>query len=118
VERRKPQVLWEPDEAFAQRTRLRAYGDWLSALHGVDVTTYAELWEWSTGDIEGFWSSIAEYFGVLFRDAPQAALESAQMPGARWLRARRSPIPSTSSAVATATPSRSAMPPSCARSRR
>jgi acetoacetyl-CoA synthetase len=84
VERREPQVLWEPDEAFVQRTRLRAYSDWLASLHGVGVATYDELWEWSTGDIEAFWSSIAEYFGVLFHDPPQAVLDRHEMPGARW----------------------------------
>jgi len=81
---RKPQVLWEPDEGFAQRTRLRAYRDWLAAFHGVELQTYDELWRWSTGDIEGFWSSIAEYFDVRFHDPPQAVLDSAEMPGARW----------------------------------
>ena len=84
MDRREPQVLWEPDETFAQRTRLRAYGEWLSTFHGVDAMSYGALWEWSTGDIEGFWSSIAEYFGVLFHDPPQAVLDSPQMPGARW----------------------------------
>jgi acetoacetyl-CoA synthetase len=83
-ERRQPQLLWEPDAAFAQRTRLRAYCDWLDAFHGVAVTSYDELWEWSVGDIEGFWSSIAEYFGVLFHDPPQAVLDGAGMPGTRW----------------------------------
>src|SRR5215218_3408265 len=81
---RKPQVLWEPDEGFAQRTRLRAYRDWLAAFHGVELQTYDELWRWSTGDIEGFWSSIAEYFDVRFHDPPQAVLDGAEMPGARW----------------------------------
>ena len=30
-------VLWRPGEAFAQRSRLRAYIDWLAAYHGVEV---------------------------------------------------------------------------------
>jgi acetoacetyl-CoA synthetase len=84
VIRRKPQLLWEPDETFAQRTRLRAYCDWLSTHHGVEVATYDELWRWSTGDLEGFWSSIAEYFGVRFHAPPQAVLGRAEMPGAQW----------------------------------
>ena len=84
MDRREPPLLWEPGEAFAQRTRLRAYLDWLAAFHGVAVESYDELWEWSVGDIEGFWSSIAEYFDVRFHDAPQAVLDRAEMPGARW----------------------------------
>ncbi len=84
MDRRKPQVLWEPGEALAQRTRLRAYCDWLSAQHGVAAASYHELWEWSVGDLEGFWSSIAEHFDVRLHDAPQAVLARRQMPGARW----------------------------------
>lgn len=84
MDRRKPLLLWEPDEAFARRTRLRAYGDWLAAYHGVEVSSYDELWRWSTGDLEGFWSSIAEFFAVRFHEPPQAVLASAEMPGARW----------------------------------
>jgi len=84
MDRREPQLLWEPDEAFAQRTRMRAYGAWLAEVHGVAVSTYEELWEWSVGDIERFWSTIAEFFGVRFHDPPQAVLENAAMPGARW----------------------------------
>ena len=84
MDRRKPQLLWQPDEAFAQRTRLRAYGDWLAASRGIAVDGYHELWAWSTGDLEGFWSSVAEYFGVRFHAAPRAVLEHAEMPGVRW----------------------------------
>ncbi len=84
TERREPQLLWEPDDAFGRRTRMRAYIDWLASLHGVEAATYDELWEWSVGDIEGFWSSIAEYFDVRFHDAPHAVLDRAEMPGTRW----------------------------------
>jgi acetoacetyl-CoA synthetase len=81
---RKPRLLWEPDEAFAQRTRLRAYMEWLRAHRGVEATTYEELWAWSIGDLEGFWSSVAEHFGVRFHAPPRAALGARGMPGASW----------------------------------
>ena len=82
--RRKPTALWEPSEAFARRTRLRAYMDWLGAYHGVEVEDYDALWRWSVGDVEAFWSSIAEYFDVRFHAPPSEVLVDARMPGARW----------------------------------
>ena len=82
--RRRPRVLWEPGEEFAARTRMRAYEEWLSACHGVDVTGYDELWRWSVGDLERFWSSIADYFGVRFHAPPGPVLAQREMPGARW----------------------------------
>ena len=63
---------------------LRAYERWLAASHGVEFADYDELWRWSVGDLDGFWSSIAEYFAVRFHEPPQAVLERHEMPGARW----------------------------------
>jgi len=80
---RKPRTLWEPDERFTQRTRLRAYMRWL-AQRGRQAATYDELWRWSVSDLEGFWSSIAEYFGVRFHEPPRAVLGRRSMPGAEW----------------------------------
>ncbi|HEX8157317.1 MAG TPA: acetoacetate--CoA ligase [Solirubrobacteraceae bacterium] len=81
---RGPRTLWEPGEAFAQRTRLRAYMGWLAAECGERVANYDDLWRWSVSDIEAFWSSIAEYFGVRFQEPPQAVLGRRSMPGAQW----------------------------------
>jgi acetoacetyl-CoA synthetase len=79
-----PRVLWEPPQTFAAQTRMRAYEEWLAARHGVAVATYDELWRWSVGDLEGFWSSIAEYFDVRFHAPPRAVLARREMPGAQW----------------------------------
>jgi acetoacetyl-CoA synthetase len=81
---RDPKVLWQPSEAFAERTRLRAYMSWLAAERGVQVGDYEELWRWSVGDLEGFWSSIADYFDVRFHEPPRAVLGRREMPGAQW----------------------------------
>jgi acetoacetyl-CoA synthetase len=81
---RDPTVLWQPDEEFAERTRLRAYMRWLAAERGVDAATYGELWRWSVDDLEDFWSSIATYFDVRFHAPPRNVLGSRAMPGARW----------------------------------
>src|SRR4051794_19205224 len=81
---RAPRVLWEPPEAFAAQTRMRAYQEWLAGHHGVAVETYDELWRWSVGDLDAFWSSIAEYFEVRFHRPPGDVLARREMPGAQW----------------------------------
>ncbi|MDQ3723892.1 MAG: acetoacetate--CoA ligase [Actinomycetota bacterium] len=63
---------------------MRAYAEWLSARRGVEACTYDELWRWSVGDLERFWSSIAEYFEVHFHEPPSAVLQRREMPGAQW----------------------------------
>ena len=79
-----PRVLWKPSATLARRTRMRAYMDWLAAHRDVRIGAYDELWRWSVGDVERFWSSIAEYFDVRFDAPPRAVLGSRDMPGAQW----------------------------------
>jgi acetoacetyl-CoA synthetase len=79
-----PEVLWEPSVAAVESSNLTAYIEWLRAERGVDVAGYAELWQWSVDDLEGFWNSIFDYFGVRYDGERGPVLASRQMPGAEW----------------------------------
>jgi acetoacetyl-CoA synthetase len=46
--------------------------------------SYEELWRWSVDDLEGFWSSIWEHFGVSAHAPFEQVLVSRAMPGAVW----------------------------------
>lgn len=50
---------------------------------GKSFSTYAELWEWSTSDLEGFWRSILEYFHIQYSGEIQQVLSGA-MPDCSW----------------------------------
>jgi acetoacetyl-CoA synthetase len=76
--------IWRPSEEEVERAELTAYARWLAAERGVETSGYRELWRWSVEDLEGFWGSIWDYFGVA-ADAPyERALGRAEMPGAEW----------------------------------
>jgi acetoacetyl-CoA synthetase len=79
-----PEQLWRPSAEMVERARLTEYMRWLAAEHGHDFSTYEELWRWSIEDLEGFWSSIWDYFEVQADGEPGAALSGHEMPGARW----------------------------------
>jgi len=79
-----PEKLWEPPAELVERSRLREYMRWLSAERGLDHEGYDELWRWSVDDLEGFWSSIWEFFEVRADGEIERALGSREMPGARW----------------------------------
>ncbi|MBS1860233.1 MAG: acetoacetate--CoA ligase [Actinobacteria bacterium] len=79
-----PEILWRPSAAAVESSNLTAYIDWLRAERGVDVAAYPELWRWSVDDLEGFWSSIFDYFEVAHDGERGAALGSREMPGAEW----------------------------------
>ncbi|HEY2479715.1 MAG TPA: acetoacetate--CoA ligase [Solirubrobacterales bacterium] len=79
-----PDILWRPSAAAVEASNLTAYIDWLRAERGVDVAAYPELWRWSVDDLEGFWNSIFDYFGVEYDGERGPALASREMPGAAW----------------------------------
>ncbi len=79
-----PEKLWEPPPALVAESRLREYMDWLAAERGLRFDGYEELWRWSTTDLEAFWSSIWDFFGVQSDGAPERVLSGREMPGAEW----------------------------------
>ncbi|HKT83741.1 MAG TPA: acetoacetate--CoA ligase [Solirubrobacterales bacterium] len=79
-----PEKLWDPPADLVERSRLREYMGWLASERGLELADYDELWRWSVADLEGFWSSIWEFFEVQADGAPGSVLANREMPGAKW----------------------------------
>lgn len=77
-------VVREPAANWRSTTRLGAFVAWLAEHRAVEVDDYATLWEWSVGDLDGFWSAVWEYFDVESDESPGPALAVDAMPGASW----------------------------------
>ena len=65
------------------------YARWLAEHRGLhfDPTTtagYDAMWRWSVGDLEAFWGSIWDYFGIESPTPHARVLAAEVMPGARW----------------------------------
>jgi acetoacetyl-CoA synthetase len=78
------EILWTPPPDVLERTRIGAYLAWLESERGLRFAGYADLWQWSVDDLNGFWTSVAEWSGVRWRDRPERALGERRMPGAHW----------------------------------
>ncbi len=85
----EPEQLWRPSAELVANSRLTEYMRWLEAERGHAFGSYDELWRWSTEDLEGFWSSIWDYFGVEADGEAAAVLSSREMPGAQWFAGTR-----------------------------
>jgi acetoacetyl-CoA synthetase len=70
--------IWKPSAERIEGATLSRYQSSL----GFD--SYDELWQWSVAELESFWQSIVDHFGVRFVERPSAVLGSASMPGASW----------------------------------
>jgi acetoacetyl-CoA synthetase len=71
-----PTLLWEPPADVVERAVMSRY------MRERGHTSYEQLWRWSVDDLEGFWASIWDFFGV--EGGYDRVLASAEMPGAAW----------------------------------
>jgi len=79
-----PEKLWDPPAGLVERARMTEYMRWLASERGLDFDGYDDLWRWSVEDLEGFWSSIWDFFEVQADGGYDRALDSREMPGAEW----------------------------------
>jgi acetoacetyl-CoA synthetase len=79
-----PELLWTPTQDQIERATLTRYRRWLEDSKGLSFDSYDELHRWSVGDLEGFWSSICEFFELRFEVPAERVLGRREMPGAEW----------------------------------
>jgi acetoacetyl-CoA synthetase len=77
-------TLWSPTAARIEGSALREYLDWLEEREGGSFADHDALWAWSVEDIDRFWLSVVDYYGVEF-SAPWTQVRTADpMPHTRW----------------------------------
>jgi len=57
-------ILWEPGEDVIKRANMTRYMQWLASQKGLTFQDYPALWQWSVTEIEDFWQSLWEFFGI------------------------------------------------------
>jgi acetoacetyl-CoA synthetase len=64
--------------------QIRLYQQWLQEHRGLAFDSYEALWRWSIDDLDDFWQSIWDCFGIDSPTPHGAVLADAHMPGAVW----------------------------------
>jgi len=64
--------------------QIRLYQNWLREQRGLSFDDYDALWRWSVTDLNGFWQSIWDCYGLHSPTRHTASLAENRMPGARW----------------------------------
>jgi acetoacetyl-CoA synthetase len=80
---RESELLWQASAERLKRTNITRYMDWL-AERGRRFEGYQDLWDWSVGDLPGFWNSIWDYFDIISEGERNEVLTADPMPRARW----------------------------------
>ena len=67
--------LWRPHPDQITDSNLARFREWLREKRSLDLGDHRALYDWSVGDLEGFWSAIAEFFDVRFYAAAERVLQ-------------------------------------------
>src|SRR3546814_4267716 len=57
--------LWQPSEARIADAKLTAFLARLRQERGLDFKDYDDLYDWSVTDLEGFWTAVWDFCGVI-----------------------------------------------------
>lgn len=82
-------LLWQPRPEYAQSSNVAAYIAWLNGDGRVRVDDYEQLRQWSVADVEAFWGSLWDYFGIVSSEPYERVLGSLAMPGTQWFAGSR-----------------------------
>ncbi len=77
-------LLWAPAADARAATRIGRFLAQVERATGRSFSDYAELWQWSVEDLEGFWGAVLEHFAVPHDGDAATVLPDRRMPGARW----------------------------------
>ncbi|GAA2730240.1 acetoacetate--CoA ligase [Actinocorallia aurantiaca] len=80
-------TLWEPSRETVERARISAF---MRALPS-GPRSYDELWRWSVEDVDGFWQTVWDYFGIVGDRGEGPVREGGPTPvdGLRWFPSAR-----------------------------
>lgn len=79
-----PRVLTQPTPRDLAGSRAAEYMRWLADERGLRFADWDELHAWSVTEIEAFWQSIWDFFGIQSHAPYSEVLPERVMPGARW----------------------------------
>jgi acetoacetyl-CoA synthetase len=77
-------LLWTPSPEWVAGSNLVHFMNWLKEHRGLNFTDYADLWRWSSTDIEAFWGALWEYCDIQPSVPYERVLGRSEMPGADW----------------------------------
>jgi acetoacetyl-CoA synthetase len=81
---RDGEVIARPRADAREASRIGHFLTWLEQERGLHFDDYDALWEWSVTDLDGFWRSVWDHFGIRSTTEPTAVVADRTMPGTRW----------------------------------
>ena len=77
-------TLWSPSQSRIEESALRSYLDWLEERTDRLFPDHDALWAWSVEELDQFWISIIDYYGITFSSPWDRVRTADPMPHTRW----------------------------------
>jgi len=78
-------LLWQPSEERIKKANMTRFIDFVNRRYGLDVDSYAQLYEWSIENMLDFWATMWEFGEIKASHAYQEVVDDlSRFPGARW----------------------------------
>jgi acetoacetyl-CoA synthetase len=78
-------VLWRPSLERRVNANITRFSKWVKAIYGLNITTYADLYQWSINNPQNFWNLMWEFGNIKASCKGKVVLkEGNKMPGALW----------------------------------
>jgi len=78
-------LLWQPSEELVKRANMTKFIDFVNKKYGLEINSYAQLYNWSIENIPDFWAAMWEFGGIkASREYDKVVDNLNKFPGARW----------------------------------
>nr|MDO8090021.1 acetoacetate--CoA ligase [Candidatus Sigynarchaeota archaeon] len=77
--------LWQPSEEIIKQANMTRFIDFVNKEYGLEINTYAQLYEWSVESIPDFWAAVWDFVGIkASRGYDKVVDDLSKFPGAKW----------------------------------
>jgi len=78
------EILWQPDPEQIRRSHMFQFMQAVNKEFSLNLSSYAELHQWSVEELETFWEFYRKYSQIRFHKQPDKVLASRGLPGSGW----------------------------------
>jgi acetoacetyl-CoA synthetase len=78
-------LLWEPSEEIIKQANMTRFIDFVNREYGLEIGSYAELYDWSVENIPDFWAAVWDFVEIkASRKYDKVVDDLTKFPGAKW----------------------------------
>ena len=78
------QALWTPSQASIDAANMTHFIEQVNRNHGLSLSGYAELYQWSLDEKEHFWSELWDFCGIIGDKGERILIGGDQIETAQW----------------------------------